>query len=329
MSFRAFRIHDDDDGYRGVVESLELDDLNEGEVTIQTAYSSVNYKDALAGTGKGKILRQHPLVGGIDIAGRVIASKDARFKEGDAVLTTGCGLSETRDGGYSEQQRLSADWVIPLPDGLSLKESMAIGTAGFTAALCLYRMECNGQSPSDGPIVITGATGGVGMLAIDIYTRAGYEVHAISGKVDRFDFLQDLGASQCVSRHDLHLGDRPLERGIWAGAVDNVGGEMLAQLTRVIKPWGNVSACGMAGGMKVATTVMPFIIRGIGLLGINSSGAPYSIRARLWERLSTELKPRHLDKIVTREVGLNGLGDVFETMLSGDSFGRTVVNLSP
>lgn len=328
MTFQAFRIHDDDDGYRAGVEEVSLDELNDGEVTIRTAYSSVNYKDALAGTGKGKILRRFPLVGGIDVAGHVEASRDSRFKEGDPVLVTGCGLSETRDGGYSEKQRLEAEWVIPLPDGLSLREAMALGTAGFTAALCLYRMEANGQTPGHGPIVVTGATGGVGMLAVDIYTRAGYEVHAISGKVDRFDFLQSLGAQQCVSRHDLQFGDRPLERGIWAGAVDNVGGRMLSHLTRVIQPWGNISACGMAGGLDVTTTVMPFIIRGIGLLGINSSGCPYGIRARLWERLAGELKPTHLDRIVTREVGLAGLPDVFDTMLAGQSFGRTLVKIS-
>ena len=328
MSFRAFRIHDDADGYRAQVEAIDLDDLNAGEVTIRTAYSSVNYKDALAGTGKGKILRQYPLVGGIDVAGYVEETRDPRFKEGDEVLVTGCGLSETRDGGYSEKQRLEAEWVIPLPSGLSLREAMGLGTAGFTAALCLYRMECNGQDPDAGPIVVTGATGGVGMIAIDIYTRAGYEVHAISGKVDRFDFLQKLGAQQCVSRHDLHLGDKPLERGVWAGAVDNVGGDMLASLTRVIKPWGNISACGMAGGMKVQTTVMPFIIRGIGLLGINSSGCPYGIRARLWERLADDLKPAHLDDIVTRAVGLDELPSVFNTMLAGESFGRTLVEPS-
>lgn len=328
MTFQAFRIHDDDDGYRAGVEEVSLDELNEGEVTIRTAYSSVNYKDALAGTGKGKILRRFPLVGGIDVAGHVEASRDSRFKEGDPVLVTGCGLSETRDGGYSEKQRLQAEWVIPLPDRLSLREAMALGTAGFTAALCLYRMEANGQTPGHGPIVVTGATGGVGMLAVDMYTRAGYEVHAISGKVDRFDFLQSLGAQQCVSRHDLQFGDRPLERGIWAGAVDNVGGRMLSHLTRVIQPWGNISACGMAGGLDVTTTVMPFIIRGIGLLGINSSGCPYGIRARLWERLADELKPTHLNRIVTREVGLAELPDVFDTMLAGQSFGRTLVKIS-
>lgn len=326
-SFHAFRIHNDDRGYRAGVESIGLDDLSPGEVVIETAFSSINYKDALAGTGKGKILRRFPLVGGIDVAGHVVASEDSRFREGDAVLCTGCGLSETRDGGYSEYVRLEADWTIPLPSGLSLRESMILGTAGFTAGLALFRMEQNGQKPEMGPIVVTGATGGVGMLAIDVLTRAGYEAHAITGKFEHLDFLTRLGARQVVSRHDLHWGQRPLENAIWAGAIDNVGDEMLAGLTRVIRPYGNIASCGLTGGHALATTVMPFIIRGVSLLGIASAGTARDIREAVWRRLAGDWKPAHLEHICTAEVGLDELAERFPRMLAGDSFGRTLVRL--
>ena len=323
--FRAFRIHGEGAQHRAGVEDIALDALAPGEIVVRTAYSSVNYKDAIAGSGRGRILRRFPLVGGIDVAGHVVASEDPAFREGDAVLVTGSGLSETRDGGYSEYARLESRWAVPLPSGLSLRDAMAIGTAGFTAALSVYRMQANGQAPAMGPIVVTGATGGVGMLAIDVLTRAGFEAHAISGKPEHFDDLIAIGAKQCISRRDLHWGQRPLETSRWAGAIDNVGGDMLAGLTRVIHPYGNVASCGLAGGPELATTVMPFIIRGVSLLGIASAGTPYPIRRVLWERLASDWRPAHLDRIVTREVGLDGLAGVFATMLAGDSFGRTVV----
>lgn len=327
-TFRAFRIHSDGQGYRSGLESITLDQLNAGEVVIKTAYSSVNYKDALAGTGKGKILRQFPLVGGIDLSGVVVASEDVRFREGDRVLVTGCGLSETRDGGFSEYQRISSEWVVPLPTGLDLREAMVLGTAGFTAALSLWRMMQNGQRPDMGPIVVTGATGGVGSIAIDLFTTAGFEVHAISGKVEQFDFLQSLGAKQCVQRQTLQLGGRPLEAASWAGAVDNVGGELLENLTRVIQPWGSIASCGLAGGHELHTTVMPFIIRGISLLGINSANTPYALRAQLWQRLASDWKPQHLSQIATQEISLDQLKDAFERLLAGGALGRTVVRIA-
>ena len=326
--FRAFRIHADDRaGHRAGLEALTLDDLSPGEVVIRAAWSSINYKDALAGTGEGRILRRSPLVGGIDVAGHVVATTEPGFKEGDAVLCTGCGLSETRDGGYSEYVRLESKWAIPLPAGLDLREAMVIGTAGFTAALALYRMEQNEQRPEMGPIVVTGATGGVGMLAIDILTRAGYEAHAITGKFDQLEFLTALGARQVVSRKELWWGQRPLEAATWAGAIDNVGDETLNGLTRVIKPYGNIASCGLAAGSQLATTVMPFIIRGVSLLGIASAGTARHTREAVWERLSGPWKPAHLDRICTAEVGLDGLSSVFPKMLAGQSFGRTVVRL--
>ncbi|HEU0152957.1 MAG TPA: oxidoreductase [Arenimonas sp.] len=325
-SFRAFRIHSEG-GHRAGIESISLDDLSPGEVVVRAAYSSVNYKDALAGTGTGKILRRFPLVGGIDVAGHVVASTDPRFREGDAVLCTGSGLSETRDGGYSEFVRLEADWTIPLPAGLSLREAMVLGTAGFTAGLSLLRMEMNGQVPSMGPVVVTGATGGVGSLALDILTRAGYEAHAISGKAEHEGFLRRLGATEVFPRDTLASATRPLENARWAGAIDNVGDPALAALTRVIQPYGNIASCGLAGGHGLATTVMPFIIRGVSLLGIASAGTARGQREQVWVRLAGPWKPAHLDAICTREAALDQLPDVFPTMLAGGSFGRTVVRI--
>ncbi len=325
--FQAFRIHGDASGQRAGLEEMRTDELSPGEVLVKVAYSSVNYKDALAGTGKGKILRQFPLNGGIDVAGYVAASTDPAFKEGDQVLCTGCGLSETRDGGYAEYARLESKWTIPLPTGLTLRESMALGTAGFTAALALFQMVRNGQKPSMGPIVVTGATGGVGSLAIDVLTRAGFEAHAITGKVEQFDYLIGLGAKQCIARKELYWGQRPMESAHWAGAIDNVGGDTLAGLTRVIKPYGNIAICGNAAGIELATTVMPFIIRGLSVLGVASAGTARDIREQVWAHLAGEWKPAHLDAIANREVALADLPGVFDTMLAGGSLGRTIVRV--
>ncbi|MGN2252174.1 YhdH/YhfP family quinone oxidoreductase [Frateuria sp. GZRe12] len=326
-AFRAMRIQNDPAGYRSSIETMGTDALTPGQVLVQAAWSSVNYKDALAGTGKGKILRQYPLNGGIDVAGHVVASTDPAFREGDAVLCTGSGLSETRDGGYAEYARLDASWTIPLPPGLTLRESMILGTAGFTAALALLRMQDNRQTPAIGPIAVTGASGGVGQLAIDIFSRAGYEVHAISGKADHFDFLRSLGASQCIDRHQLAFSGKPMDSARFGGALDNVGGPMLAGLLPLIAPYGNVAICGNAGGIAFDSTVMPFIIRGVSLLGIASAGTARDLRESIWQRLADDWKPRHLDRIATDEVTLEQLPAVFERMLAGQSFGRTVVRV--
>ncbi|MGB3270761.1 MAG: oxidoreductase [Rhodanobacter sp.] len=326
--FRAFRIHHDDAGYRAGIEEMDVDALSPGEVLVKVAYSSVNYKDALAGTGKGRILRSYPLNGGIDVAGHVVASTDPAFAEGDAVLCTGSGLSETRDGGYAEYARLDARWTIPLPAGLDLRESMIIGTAGFTAALALLRMQDNRQTPALGPIAVSGASGGVGQLAIDIFSRAGYEVHAISGKTDHFGFLRELGASACIDRRELAFSGKPMDSARFGGALDNVGDGMLAGLLPLIVPYGNVALCGNAGGIAFDGTVMPFIIRGVSLLGVASAGTARDIRDEVWRRLAGDWKPRHLQRIATREVSLEQLPQVFERMLAGDSFGRTLVRIA-
>ncbi|WP_269790497.1 YhdH/YhfP family quinone oxidoreductase [Stenotrophomonas sp. Iso1] len=325
-SFSAFRIHSDDAGYRSGLEQVALDQLSPGEVVIRANWSSVNYKDALAGTGKGKILRRFPLVGGIDVAGEVVASTDPAFREGDKVLTTGCGLSETRDGGYSQYVRLESKWLIPLPAGLSLREAMILGTAGFTAALALFRMKENRQSPAHGPLAVTGATGGVGSLAVDIFSRAGFEVHAISGKAEAADYLTTIGASQVLGRDALGT-TRPMESARFGGGLDNVGGPMLTSLLAQTTPYGNVASAGLAATAELDMTVMPFIIRGVSLLGVASAGTARDVREQVWQLLGNDWKPRHLDTICTREVGLDELPGVFETMLDGKSFGRTVVRV--
>ena len=326
-SFAAFRIHNDANGYRSGLEALSLDDLNPGEVVVKAAYSSVNYKDALAGTGKGKILRRFPLVGGIDVAGHVVASTDAKFREGDAVLVTGSGLSETRDGGYAEYARLDARWVIPLPAGLGLRESMIIGTAGFTAALALLRMTENRQAPALGPLAVTGASGGVGSLALDIFSAAGFEVHAISGKPAQAAYLQSIGAAQVLGREALAT-TRPMESARFGGGLDNVGGPMLASLLAQTAPYGNVASAGLAASPELDATVMPFIIRGVSLLGVASAGTARDIRETVWERLAGAWKPRHLDTICTREATLEQLPEVFDAMLRGESRGRTLVRIA-
>lgn len=325
-TFPAFRIHDDAAGYRSSIDHLSLDALSPGEIVIKTAFSSVNFKDALAGTGQGKILRRFPLVGGIDVAGHVVESRDPAFKEGDAVLCTGCGLSETRDGGYSAYARLESAWAVRLPAGLDLRESMILGTAGFTAGLALLRMQDNRQKPELGPLAITGATGGVGSLAVSIFNKAGYTVHAISGKADQATWLRSLGASDVLGR-DALATSRPMESTRFGGGLDNVGGSMLASLLAQTAPYGNVVTAGLVATHELATTVMPFIIRGVSLLGVASAGTARDLRDEVWRRLSSDWKPAHLDRISTRETGLEGLPAVFTEMLAGRSFGRTLVRL--
>ena len=326
-TFKAFRIHEVDGKALGRFEPLTLEQLSDGEVVIDVDYSGINYKDALAATGAGKILRRYPLVGGIDLAGRVRTSADARFAPGDAVLVTGCGLSETVDGGYAEVARVKADSVIPLPPGLDAFHAMALGTAGFTAALAIHRMERNGQSPTRGAIVVTGATGGVGSIAIDLLAGRGYEVIAVTGKKEATEYLESLGAATVLSREQLSLGSRPLEPTRFGGAIDNVGGEMLAGLTRHVDFWGNIASIGLAGGAELKTTVMPFILRGINLLGINSSATPRTERLEVWKRITSDLKPRLLERIARRTIPFEELPGAFQAHLDGKVIGRTVVRI--
>lgn len=325
--FRAFRVHQDDGETVARIDTIGLDDLGEGDVVIRACWSDVNYKDALAATGKGKIMRRFPMVGGIDVAGIVAHSGDPRFAHGDRVVVTGFGLGEEHDGGYAEYVRVPADWLVSLPEGLTLRESMALGTAGFTAALAVDAMQHNHQTPDLGPILVNGATGGVGSFAIDMLAGQGFEVTAFTGKRDQEHYLKMLGASDFMVRGATELGMRPLERALWGGAVDNVGGDELGWLTRTVHPGGNIASIGLAGGIKLETTVMPFILRGVNLLGINSVYVPHERRVRVWQRMASDLKPRHLDRIITREVDMDGLGEVFGAYIDGAVTGRTVVRL--
>jgi NADPH2:quinone reductase len=324
--FDALQVVNEDGRAFGRMTQLTLDDLNPGAVVVRVRYSDVNFKDALAVTGKGRIMRRFPLVAGIDLAGEVVSSEDARFTAGDEVVITGYGLGEEFDGGYARYARVSGDWLVPLPEGLSLQSAMAIGTAGFTAAMAVQRLEDNGLQPGDGPVAVPGATGGVGSVAVDLLAGRGYEVTAITGKADADDYLRMLGASNILRRQELELGTKPLEKGLWAGAVDPVGGELLAWLTRTTNPLGSIASCGLAGGHELHTTVMPFILRGVNLLGINSVQWPMDKRRALWQRLTSDMRPRHLDDI-TRVIAFDELMDAFEPFMAGTVRGRTVVRI--
>jgi acrylyl-CoA reductase (NADPH) len=325
--FRAFRIHERDGKIVARFEDLTLDDLSPGDVVVRVTYSGINYKDALAATGTARILRRYPLVAGIDFAGVVESSSDARYRPGDPVLVTGSALSETHDGGYAEYARVPADWVIPMPKGLDARSAMALGTAGFTAALAIHLMERNDQASAGGPIVVTGATGGVGSIAIDMLSARGYEVIAVSGKADAIVYLKSLGASRVLLREEIDYGKKPLEAARFGGAIDNVGGKTLTWLTRTVGFRGNIASIGLAGGAQLETTVMPFILRGVNLLGINSSATPRALRLAVWQRIATDLAPRHLARIVTRTVAFADLPDAFAPLIGGTNLGRTLVEI--
>jgi acrylyl-CoA reductase (NADPH) len=325
--FRAFRIVNDNGRVQGSVGDATLDQLSAGDVVIRAEFSSVNYKDALAATGSGKILRRFPLIGGIDVAGVVESSSDPSFVPGARVLVTGYDLGVASDGGYAEYVRVPAAWVVPIPDGLTTLEAMTLGTAGFTAALAVVRLERNGLRPDQGPVVVSGATGGVGSVAVACLSRRGYQVTALTGKDDEAAYLRRLGAADVLSRGTLEMGTHPLEKATWAGAVDVVGGEVLAWLTRTTKYWGAVASTGLTGGIELRMTVMPFILRGVSILGIDSVMCPMDVRREVWRRLATDLKPDHLD-IIGREIDLEGLPGAFSTLLKGEARGRFVVRLA-
>jgi len=325
--FKAFRIHTDGGRVVARFEQVSLADLSPGDVVIRVTHSGINYKDALAATGAGKILRRYPLVGGIDLAGVVESSADPRYHPGDAVLVTGCGLSETHDGGYAAFARVPGDWVIPMPPGLDASTAMALGTAGFTAALAIHRMEQNGQTPAGGAIAVTGASGGVGSFAVDMLSGRGYRVVAVSGKADAAPYLRELGASEVLARSALELGSRPLENARFGGAIDSLGGDVLAWLTRTVDFWGNIASVGLAAGPTLATTVMPFILRGVALLGINSSATRREWRLAVWQRIATDLRPRHIARIVTRTIDFDELPAAFPAYLESRVTGRTVVRI--
>jgi NADPH2:quinone reductase len=324
--FRAYRIYELEGRSAGRFVELSLDDLDPGEVVIRTHYSSVNYKDALAATGAGKVIRRFPCVGGVDAAGMVVSSSDTRFHAGDAVLVTGYDMGVAHDGGYAEYVRVPAGWVVPLPVNLSLFEAMALGTAGFTAALAIHRLQQNELTPDKGKVIVTGATGGVGSLAIMMLAQLGYHVVAMTGKDSEHDYLKSLGASEILPRHavDLH-STRPLEKAQWAGALDAVGDDTLAWLTRTMQQDGVIASYGNAGGVELHTTVFPFILRGVKLLGVDSAATQMPLRKQIWQRLAGELHPRNLGQ-VAHTVSYAQLPEVFPKMLHGETRGRTVVD---
>jgi acrylyl-CoA reductase (NADPH) len=327
--FRAYRINEEDGNIVAGFKELSIEDLTEGNVVVKVSHSTINYKDALAATCAGKILRRYPLNGGIDLAGVVVSSEDAEFKPGAEVLVTGCGLSETVDGGYSEYARIDSKSLVPIPDGMSTAAAMQIGTAGYTAALAIHRMEQNGQEPDQGPIVVTGATGGVGSVAIDMLAGRGYEVVAVTGKAPQEAYLREIGASRILLRDQIDLGKRPMEKMQWAGGIDNLGGDYLTWLTRTVNYGGNIASIGLAASAALNTTVLPFILRAVCLLGINSVDTPSDLRRAVWARIGSDLQPQHLDTIGNRTISFDDLPDAFQAYIDGTVTGRTIVEIAP
>ena len=326
MSFLACRVHQQGDGVLPRLESLGLDDLSPGDVVLRARWSGINFKDALAVTGRGRILRRLPLNAGIDVSGVVESSADPRFAPGQHVLVNGMGLGEAHDGGFAQVVRVPGDWIVRLPDGLDLRQAMILGTAGFTAGLALHRLEQNGQQPSQGPVVVTGATGGVGSVAVQLLAARGYTVVAVSGRPEHRDYLRALGAHEVRTPEELQLGRRPLESARFGGAVDNVGGELLAGLVRHVSLFGNVAVIGNASGAELETTVFPFILRGVSLLGISSANCPMALRQAVWDRLGAELEPPALERIVSDTVPLRDVVTAAGRLMERASLGRILVD---
>lgn len=326
-TFKAFRIFNEDGKVQSRFVDMKLDELDAGEVVIKVAYSSVNFKDALAATGAGKIIRRFPCNGGIDLSGTVEASEDARFKKGDTVIATSYDIGVAHDGGYAAYARIPAKWVVPMPKGLDAFESMALGTAGYTAALAVERMEHDGLKPDNGPVIVTGATGGVGSVAVDILAARGYHVVALTGKEQETDYLKKLGAKEVMLRSSLDLAKiKPLDKAMWAGAVDNLGGDVLSWIASTMQISGTLASIGLAASHNFNTTVMPFILRGVSLLGVDSVNTPMPLRSKVWERLGNDLKPRML-KEISNTVPFAELPGVFDRVLKSQIRGRTVVKI--
>ncbi len=328
QTFRAFRIFNENGNTASRFVDMALDELDPGDVVIRAVYSSINYKDALAATGAGKVIRRFPCNGGVDVAGVVQSSIDPRFKPGDEVIVTGYDMGVAHDGGFAEYVRVPAAWVVPLPSGLTLFQAMALGTAGFTAALSIHRLEQNDLKPDNGPVLVTGATGGVGSLAIMMLAQLGYRVVAVTGKQTEHDYLKSLGASEVLARNSIDLDStRPLEKAQWAGALDAVGGTTLSWLVRSMMQGGAIASFGNTGGAELHTTVYPFILRGARLIGIDSANTTMPLREKIWQRLAHELLPAQLEKI-TRVMPFEQMPGLFQEMLQGRSHGRKVVKIA-
>ena len=325
--FKCFRIDQEDDKIVSGLQSISMDDINPGEITLKTEYSSINYKDALAATGKGKILRTFPLIGGVDVAGEVVESDDPRFDPGDKVIAACSGLSETNDGGYSEYARINSEAAIELPKQMDTRTAMAIGTAGFAAGLAIFKMKLNKHTPEMGPIVVTGATGGVGSIAIDMLSSSGFETAAITRKKTHDEYLKAIGTTNIVCLEEMELGERPLEKAQFGGGIDNVGGDLLSWVLRSTVPEGNVASIGLAADFKLPTNVMPFILRGVNLLGVNSTTLPNAVKQEVWDDIANNMSPQKIDKIVTKEVTLEELPDQFQAFIEGSIVGRVLVKV--
>lgn len=325
--FKGILIEKDEQGYRAAVKSIDESVLPEGDVTIKVAYSTLNYKDALAITGKGPVVRSFPMVPGIDLVGTVEQSDSDKFKVGDQVLLNGFGVGETHCGGLAETARLKSEWLIPLPNAFSARQAMSIGTAGYTAMLCVIALEKHGITPDKGDILVTGANGGVGSFAISILAKLGYTVVASTGRVDQAEYLKKLGATEVIDRATLSEPGRPLAKERWAAAIDSTGSHTLANICASLKYGGVVAACGLAQGMDLTTTVMPFILRGVTLAGIDSVMRPTQDRMEAWERLATILEADIFDDIA-KEISLEQAIDTAEQLISGKVRGRVVVKIA-
>lgn len=325
--FNAILIEKNDDDYQANLTTLEDTKLPEGDVTVRVSYSTLNYKDGLAITGRGPVVRKFPMVPGIDLAGTVETSSHPRFKAGDKVLLNGWGVGESHWGGLSQKARLNGDWLIPLPDSMSERLAMAIGTAGYTAMLCLIALERHGLTPDSGEVLVTGANGGVGSFAIALLANQGYSVIASTGRPQEADYLKSLGATTIIDRSELDSAGRALGKQRWAAAIDSVGSHTLANVCASTCEDGLVATCGLAQGMDLPATVAPFILRGISLLGINSVTRPYDERIEAWQRLSTSLNMAQLDEI-TKEIGLSETIDAASDLLDGKIRGRIVVDVN-
>lgn len=327
-TFKALVIEKENENLNLNVKVMELSDLPEGEVLIKVKYSGINYKDGLAAHPDGNIVKEYPFIPGIDLAGEVIDSKDNRYRKGTEVIVTSYELGVSHFGGYSEYARVPAEWIVPLPEGLSLKESMILGTAGFTAALSVQRLEENGLKPEKSPVLVTGATGGVGSISIALLKKKGYQVTASTGKMDAEVYLNQIGADEVIDRKAIYNGTvKKLDKQNWAAAIDAAGGEPLASLLTQIKYQGSVALSGMAAGVNVPSSVFPFILRGVSLLGIDSVYCPMEERKHIWGRLATDLKLDHLEGLVYKEAGLEDLPELLPSVLESNHLGRVLVNM--
>lgn len=325
--FKGILIEKDEAGYRAAVKSIDEADLQEGDVTVRVSHSTLNYKDGLAITGRGPVVRKFPLVPGIDLVGTVEASTNPDFKVGDKVVLNGWGVGETHWGGLAQKARLKGDWLVPLPAVFTPQQAMAIGTAGYTAMLCVMALERHGVTPDQGEILVTGAAGGVGSVAVAILSKLGYTVVGVTGRPEERDYIVGLGATEVLERSAFSTPGKPLGRERWAGAIDVVGSHTLANVCATTRYGGVVTACGLAGGMDLPATVAPFILRGVTLAGVDSVMAPRSLRLQAWQRLSTDLDLNKLGQIA-EEIGLNDVLGMATKLLDGQVRGRVIVDVN-